>query len=86
MFGKSFSKFSFRKAFFGIALGGIILMGSASAASAAGGPICDRRIAHERLELNRSVARYGFYSGPAIQERRELARLRFECGYRDRWR
>jgi hypothetical protein len=65
VFGKSFSTFLFKKALYGIALGGRMLLGSSGAAQAANGPVCDRRIAHER---------------------RELDRLRYECGYRDRWR
>jgi hypothetical protein len=86
MLVKSFSKFSFKKMFYGIALGGLMLLGTGGAAQAANGPICDRRIAHERFELNRAIARHGFYSGKANFERREVARLRDGCGYRDRWR
>jgi hypothetical protein len=86
MFGKSFSAFSFKKAFYGIALGGLMLLGTGGAAQAANSPVCDRRTAHERLELDRAVARHGFYSCQANFDRRELARLRYECGYRDRWR
>ena len=85
MVGKLFSTFSFKKVFWGIALGGLMLLGSTGAAQAAGAPYrC--RIAQERFELNRAVARHGFYSGQANFERRELARVRYECGYRDRWR
>jgi hypothetical protein len=86
MLVKSFSKFSFKKMFYGIALGGLMLLGTGGAAQAANGPICERRIAHERFELNRAIARHGFYSGQANFERRELARARYECGYSDRWR
>ena len=86
MLVKSFRKFSFKKVFWGIALGGLMLLGTGGVAQAANGPICDRRIAHERFELNRAIARHGFYSGQANFERRELARVRYECGYRDRWR
>jgi hypothetical protein len=86
MFGKLFTTFSFKKVFYGIALGGLMLLGTGGAAQAANGPVCDRRIAHERLELDRAVARHGFYSGQANFDRRQLARLRYECGYRDRWR
>ena len=86
MLAKSFSKFSFKKMFYGIALGGLMLLGTGGAAQAANGPVCDRRLVHERIELNRAIARHGFYSGQASFERRELARLRYECGYRDRWR
>ena len=86
MFAKSLSRFSFRKAFIGIALGGAMLLGLSSAASADAFPGCDRRIAHERFELDRAVARHGFYSPQAAYERRELARLRYECSYRGVWR
>lgn len=86
MLVKSFSKFSFKKMLYGIALGGLMLLGTGGAAQAANGPVCDRRIVRERIELNRAIARHGFYSGQANFERRELARVRYECGYRDRWR
>jgi hypothetical protein len=86
MFGKSFSKSSIKKMFFGAALGGLMLLGTGSAASAAAGPVCERRVAHERVELDRAIARHGFYSPQANLERRELARVRYECGFRDRWR
>jgi hypothetical protein len=86
MLVKSFSKFSFKKMFSGIALGGLMLLGTVGVAQAANGPVCDRRIAQERIELNRAIARHGLYSGQANFDRRELARLRYECGYRDRWR
>lgn len=86
MFAKSFSKFSFKKALFGIALGGLMLLGTGGTASAAGGPYCRRPIVRERIELNRAIARHGFYSGQANFDRRQLARLRYERGYRNRWR
>jgi hypothetical protein len=86
MFVKSFSTFSFKKVFYGIALGGLMLLGTGGAVQAANGPVCARRIARERFELNRAVARHGFYSGQANLDRRELARLRYDCGYRERWR
>ena len=87
MVGKLFSTFSFKKVFWGIALGGLMLLGSTGAAQAAGAPYrCDRRIAQERFALDHAIARHGFYSGQANFERRELARVRYECSYRDRWR
>jgi len=87
MVGKLFSTFSFKNVFWGIALGGLMLLGSTGAAQAAGAPYrCDRRIAQERFALDHAIARHGFYSGQANFERRELARVRYECGYRDRWR
>jgi len=87
MVGKLFSTFSFKNVFWGIALGGLMLLGSTGAAQAAGAPYrCDRRIAQERFALDHAIARHGFYSGQANFERRELARVRYECSYRDRWR
>jgi hypothetical protein len=86
MFGKSFSTFSFKKALFGIALGGLMLLGTSGTASASNGPYYGRRVAHERFELHRAIARHGFHSGQANFDGRQLARLRYERGYRNRWR
>jgi hypothetical protein len=86
MFGKSFMKFSFKKALFGIALGGLMLLGTSGTASASNGPYYGRRIGRERIELNRAIVRHGFYSGQANFDRCQLARLRYERGYRNRWR
>jgi hypothetical protein len=90
MFRKSFSTFSFKKAFFGMALSGLMLLGISGTASASNGPYpgpyYGRRIAHERFELHRAIVRHGFYSGQANFDRRQLARLRYERGYRNRWR
>ena len=57
MFGKSFSKSSIKKMLFGAALGGLMLLGTGSAASAAAGPVCGRRVAQERVELDRAIVR-----------------------------
>jgi hypothetical protein len=32
--------------------------------------------------LDRAIARHGYYSSQADHERRELNRLRYQCGYR----
>ena len=70
-----------------VAFGGLLLWGTSGSASAADArPACDQRLRQEQFELDRAVARHGFYSRQADHERREIARLRYECGYRDRWR
>jgi hypothetical protein len=65
----------------GIALGAVLLLGAASAASAADWD-CARRIDHEQHELDRAIAHHGYYSPQADHERRELARVRYECRVR----
>jgi hypothetical protein len=67
----------------GVALGGLMLAGTAGAARADDWrEHCDVRINHEQRELDRAIARHGYYSSQADHERRELNRLRYECGYR----
>jgi len=69
----------------GVALGLSMILGGAGAASASDWDRgCDERIAHERRELDRAIARHGEQSWQAEHERRELARLRDECRLRDR--
>ena len=64
----------------GLALGSILLLGTAGAASAAERyPDCDRRIAHEQHRLDRAIADHGYYSHQADHERHELQRLYDEC-------
>lgn len=71
----------------GIALGALIMLGGAAGAQADGwSRRCEDRIAHERIELDRAVARHGYYSHQADHERRELDRLYAECGNRDHYR
>lgn len=68
---------------FGLALGSILLLGTAGAASAADWhQDCDRRIAHEQHELDRAIANHGYYSHQADHDRHELQRLYDECRYR----
>ena len=70
-----------------VAFGGLLLMGLPSLARAADArPTCEQRLRQEQFELDRAIARHGFYSRQAENERREISRLRYECGYRDRWR
>jgi hypothetical protein len=67
-----------------------MLLGMSGTASASNGPydgrFDGRSIARERFELHRAIVRHGFYSGQANFDRRQLARLRYERGYRNRWR
>lgn len=63
----------------------LLLLGSATVANAADWHRdCDRKIVHEQRELDRAVARHGYYSRQAEHERRELDRLYARCrdGYR----
>lgn len=69
----------------GFVVSAFLLLGSASAVNAADWHRdCDRKIAHEQHELDRAVARHGYYSRQADHERRELDRLYVRCrdGYR----
>jgi len=64
----------------GLILGAFLILGGATAVRADDwGRRCDNRIAHERAELDRAIARHGYYSRQADLERRELDRLYAEC-------
>ncbi|MGC1964911.1 MAG: hypothetical protein WA673_00545 [Candidatus Acidiferrales bacterium] len=68
-----------------VALGGLTFLGNAGTVRAADwSDCCAQRINHEQFELDRAVARHGYRSWQAEHERRELNRLRYECGYRGR--
>ena len=68
----------------GMALGGLLALGGATAARAANWQRdCDRKIAHEQRELDRAIDRHGRWSRQAEHERRELDRLYEKCGYRN---
>ena len=68
-----------------VALGGLMFLGNAGTVRAADwGDRCARRINHEQYELDRAIARHGYRSWQADHERRELNRIRYECGYRGR--
>jgi len=70
-----------------VAFGGLLLLGTPGTVRAADqGPRCEQRLRQEQFELDRAIARHGFYSRQAEHERRELNRLRYECGYRGGWR
>jgi hypothetical protein len=67
----------------GVALSGLMLVGTAGTARADDGrERCGERINHEQRELDRAIARHGYYSRQADRERRELNRLRYQCRYR----
>jgi hypothetical protein len=66
----------------GIALGAFLVLGSGSTARADDWRSCNEKIAHERFELDRAIARHGYYSRQAHHERRELDRLYARCRYR----
>jgi hypothetical protein len=72
-----------RSVLVGVALGGLMLVGTAGTARADDWTEhCRERINHEQRELDRAIARHGYYSSQAEHERRELNRLRYQCGYR----
>jgi len=58
----------------------VMIVGSAGSAGAV--DWCTRRIDHQRHELDRAIARHGYWSRQAEHERRELERLRNQCRYR----
>jgi hypothetical protein len=68
-----------------VALGGLMFLGNAGTVRAADWrDRCAQRINHEQFELDRAIARHGYHSWQADHERRELNRIRYECGYRGR--
>jgi hypothetical protein len=68
-----------------VALGLLVVFGGAASADAADWHRdCDRKIAHEQRDLDRAIARHGYYSHQAERERRELDRLYAQCRYRYR--
>jgi len=69
-----------------IMLGAFFALGGATAVRADDWRDCEKKIRHEQRELDRAIARHGYYSRQANEERRELDRLRDRCGYRDRFR
>ncbi|HYL47239.1 MAG TPA: hypothetical protein VEU52_09435 [Candidatus Limnocylindrales bacterium] len=68
--------------FAGIALGAFLILGGASTARADDRRSCEEKIEHEQHELDRAIARHGYYSRQANHERRELDRLVARCRYR----
>lgn len=68
--------------FVGIALGAFMILGGASTAWADNWGSCGEKIDHEQHELDRAIARHGYYSRQADHERRELERLYARCRYR----
>jgi hypothetical protein len=68
----------------GIALGVFLALGGATAARADNWRSCEKKIAHEQRDLDKAIARHGYYSRQANEERRELNRLYERCERRDR--
>jgi len=66
----------------GIALGAFMILGGAGTARANDRRNCGEKIAYEQHELDRAIARHGYYSRQADHERRELDRLYAKCRYR----
>ncbi len=66
---------------FALMLGALVMFGGAGVAQA-NVPYddCSRRIASEERALDRAIYHHGYYSRQAENARRELARLRWECG------
>lgn len=67
-----------------IALGAIFALGGATAARADDWRKCEKKIEHEQRDLDKAIARHGYYSRQPDEERRELNRLYERCGRRDR--
>lgn len=68
-----------------VALSGLMFLGKVGTAGAADwGDRCAQRVNHEQFELDRAIARHGYRSWQADHERREMNRIRYECGYRGR--
>jgi hypothetical protein len=68
---------------FALMLGALVMFGGAGVAQASDPyDACARRIAREERTLDRDIARHGYYSRQAENDRRELARLQWECGRR----
>jgi hypothetical protein len=66
-----------------VALGAVFALGGATAASADNARDCQRKVEHEQRDLDKAIARHGYYSRQAERERRELNRLYDRCGRRD---
>jgi hypothetical protein len=68
---------------FAVLLGALVMFGGAGAAQANDrlrDDACYHKINKEEHELDRAIRKHGYYSRQADNERRELARLRYECG------
>lgn len=75
---------------------GALLLGSSGVALARGWDSCSDRIRKDQRDVDRAIDRYGYNSGKAEHERRELERDEAKCGYgnydsrryrdRDAWR
>jgi len=64
----------------GIALAIVLMAGGATLVQARDwDDYCRARIAHEEHELDKAIAKHGYYSRQADHERHELERLRAQC-------
>ena len=64
----------------GIALAIVLMAGGATVVQARDlDDYCRARIAHEEHELDKAIAKHGYYSRQADHERHELERLRAQC-------
>lgn len=68
----------------GITLGAFFALGGATAVHADDWRKCEKKIEHEQRDLDRAIARHGFYSRQADEERRVLNRLYDRCGRQER--
>jgi hypothetical protein len=68
----------------GMALGVLIALGGTTRARAEDGSSCERKIEHQQRDLDKTIARHGYYSRQANHEQRELDRTYDRCGRRDR--
>jgi len=69
---------------FAIILGAFFALGGATAVRADEWRKCEKKIRHEQRDLDKAIARHGYYSRKANEERRELDRVYDTCGRRDR--
>jgi hypothetical protein len=69
---------------FAIILGAFFALGGATAVRADEWRKCEKKIRHEQRDLDKAIARHGYYSRQANEERRELDRLYERCGRGDR--
>jgi hypothetical protein len=67
----------------GIALGvALVLSGAVAARADRWDGACQKKIAHEQHELDKAIARHGYWSRQAEHERCELDRLCDRCNHR----
>jgi hypothetical protein len=62
-------------------LGGAVLLGGMAVWSVPARADSCSKVQEERLELQRAIDRYGYWSPQAEQERRDLRKAEAKCGY-----